>query len=95
MENNDNTQVDTSTIETDTATNNSTEVKEVSAIPYQFIFENIFETSKILGQIAFVDNNEKEGATSNTISIIRMLSNGEKQFFQITVEETKEITIKK
>lgn len=69
--------------------------KEITAIPYQYIFENIFESAKVLGQVAFVDNNTKEDSLSNTISVIRMLSNGEKQFFKITVEETKELTIKK
>jgi hypothetical protein len=69
--------------------------KEVVAIPYQYIFENILESAKVLGQVTFVDQNAEEDALSNTISVIRMLSNGKKQFFKITVEETKELTIKK
>ncbi|MFM2394899.1 MAG: hypothetical protein RLZZ546_2882 [Bacteroidota bacterium] len=72
-----------------------TQEKEITSLPYQFIFENIYENAKVLGQVVFVDSNSQEDKLSNTVSVIRMLSNGEKQFFKITVEETKELTLKK
>ena len=69
--------------------------KEVTILPYQFIFDAIYTNAKSLGQVVFVDANSVEGSTSNTISVIRMLSSGEKQFFTITVNENSQLTLKK
>jgi hypothetical protein len=68
------------------------EQKEITELPYSYILEGMYNNAKVLGQIVFIDKNTD---LSNSISVIRMLSNGEKQFFKITVEETKELTIKK
>jgi len=73
----------------------NTEEKVIEALPYQFVFEGIFNNAKSLGQVVFVDEDNKDNKTSNSISIIRILSNGEKQFFKISVDETSELTIKK
>ena len=69
--------------------------KEVTILPYQFIFDAIYTNAKSLGQVVFVDANSVEGSTSNTISVLRMLSRGEKQFFTITVNEKSQLTLKK
>ncbi len=87
--------IQTIDVESETAQNATEEEKEITALPYQFIFDGVYSNAKVLGQVVFIDKNDVESATSNTVSIIRMLSNGEKQFFKITVEETKELTIKK
>jgi hypothetical protein len=98
MENNETyDQISDSDIQTMEPTNEGsapTEEKEITALPYQFIFEGIYTNAKSLGQIVFVDNGT-DNASLNTISVIRLLTSGEKQFFKITVEETKEITLKK
>jgi hypothetical protein len=75
-------------------TQDTQNVKEAPITPlaYKNVFENLFIQTKSLGQVVFIDNNSE---LSNTISIIRMLSNGQKQFFKLTLEETNEITIKK
>ncbi len=66
--------------------------KEIGTLAYNNVLENLFVQMKSFGQIVFVDNNSE---SSNTISAIRMLTNGQKQFFKLTFEETNEITIKK
>ncbi len=68
------------------------EPKVITELPYNYVLEGMYNNAKVLGQIVFVDENTE---LSNSISVIRMLTNGEKQFFKITVEETKELTIKK
>lgn len=77
------------------STEQKVEQPTISALPYDFILASIQENAKQLGQMAFLEENVIENGVSNTVSVIRILSNNEKQFFRITIEEVKELTLKK
>jgi hypothetical protein len=68
---------------------------EILEYPYEQLVIGIQEYVKNLGQMTWITDNEAvEGEKSKTISIARVLSNGQKQLLEITVEQKTELVFK-
>lgn len=79
--------------ESDFSTTTEKEQPKIEEFPFETLLENLYGTSKSLGQLVFID--KSKDVKNATINVMRMLTNGERQFFQINIVETDEITIKK
>jgi len=68
---------------------------EISAYPFETLVANIQQFTKTLGQVTWINNNlTMDGEQSKTVSIARILSNGQKQLFEITIEQKNELVFK-
>lgn len=69
---------------------------EIGPITYEDVLTAVQGSIKNVGQLIWAtpNNTMVDGEISNTISLARMLSNGEKQLFEITVEQKTELTFK-
>jgi len=68
------------------------ESNEVHAIDYQDILKNYAESAQNLGQIIWVDSVSEK---SNKINVVRILKDGTKQLFSLTVSEENELVMNK
>lgn len=72
--------------------------QEVTNITYEILMNNALKFSQNVGQIVWVDDKSKtEGGSlaSNKINIVRVLSDGTKQLFSLTVTEEVELKMTK
>ena len=63
----------------------------IEQLPYGDLFDTIYNLMKTTGQLVYVEG----GETSKIINVVRVLSNGEKQFFKVSVEDTDQLVLKK
>jgi hypothetical protein len=71
---------------------NVQEVQEVLAIDYNEILKSYADSAQNLGQIVWVDSVSEK---SNKINVVRVLQDGTKQLFSITISEEEELTMNK
>lgn len=83
-------------INIDTNELNAEQPTEVAPFPYDTLVISLSDFVKQLGQMQWIDDNvaDAEGEISKSISVVRMLTTGEKQMFKLTIEEKKELTFK-
>lgn len=69
---------------------------EIVPLAYEDVLTTVQASVKNVGQLIWLTPNNTivDGEISNTISVARMLSNGDKQLFEITVELKNELTFK-
>lgn len=63
----------------------------IEQLPYKDLFETIYNLMKTTGQLVYVEG----GETSKIINVVRILSNGDKQFFKVSIEDTDQLVLKK